>query len=53
MTKMKAAVIYYAGGPDVLKLEERPVPDVKPGWVLVRVTRVSCGGDPAAASKLE
>ncbi len=37
MTNMKAAVIYNAGGPDVLKVEERPVPDVKPGWVLVRV----------------
>ncbi len=37
MTNMKAAVIYNAGGPDVLKLEECPVPDVKPGWVLVRV----------------
>jgi NADPH:quinone reductase-like Zn-dependent oxidoreductase len=34
---MKAAVIYTAGGPDVLKLEERPVPDVKPGWILIRV----------------
>ncbi len=37
MTNMKATVIYNAGGPDVLKLEERPVPDVKPGWVLIRV----------------
>ncbi len=37
MTNMKAAVIYNAGGPDVLKVEERSIPDVKPGWVLVRV----------------
>lgn len=37
MTNMKAAVIYNAGGPEVLKVEERPIPDVKPGWVLVRV----------------
>ncbi len=37
MTNMKAAVIYNAGGPDVLKVEERPVPGVKPGWALVRV----------------
>ncbi len=37
MTNMKAAIIHNAGGPDVLKVEERPVPDVKPGWVLVRV----------------
>ena len=34
---MKAAVIHHAGGPDVLKVEERPVPDVKPGWILLRV----------------
>ena len=34
---MKAVVIHNAGGPEVLKVEERPVPDVKPGWVLVRV----------------
>ena len=37
MTTMKAAIIHKAGGPDVLKLEERPVPEVKPGWILVRV----------------
>lgn len=37
MPKMKAVVIHQAGGPDVLKLEERRIPDVKPGWVLVRV----------------
>ena len=37
MTNMKAVVIHEAGGPDVLKVEERPVPDVKPGWILVRV----------------
>ena len=34
---MKAVVIHEAGGPDVLKLEDRPIPDVKPGWVLIRV----------------
>ncbi len=34
---MKAVVIHEAGGPDALKVEERPVPDVKPGWVLFRV----------------
>ncbi len=34
---MKAVVIHKAGGPDALKVEERPVPDVKPGWVLFRV----------------
>ena len=37
MTNMISVVIDEAGGPDVLKVEERPVPDVKPGWVLVRV----------------
>jgi len=37
MPNMKAVVIYQPGGPDVLKLEERRVPEVKPGWVLIRV----------------
>jgi len=34
---MKAVVILAAGGPEVLKIETRPVPDPKPGWVLIRV----------------
>jgi NADPH:quinone reductase-like Zn-dependent oxidoreductase len=34
---MKAAVIYEAGGPEVLKLENRPIPTPKPGEVLIRV----------------
>ncbi|MEM8488886.1 MAG: zinc-binding dehydrogenase [Bacteroidota bacterium] len=34
---MKAIVVEAPGGPDVLKLTTRPIPDVKPGWVLVRV----------------
>ncbi|KAK4685568.1 hypothetical protein P7C73_g4583, partial [Tremellales sp. Uapishka_1] len=34
---MKAAVIYEAGGPDVLKLEQRPVPQPKNGECLIRV----------------
>jgi NADPH:quinone reductase-like Zn-dependent oxidoreductase len=34
---MRAAVIYEAGGPDVLKLESRPVPTPKRGEVLIRV----------------
>ena len=37
MKTMKAVVIHEAGGPDVLKVEDRPVPNVKPGWILVRV----------------
>ncbi len=35
--KMKAAVIYQAGGPEVLKLEMRPVPKPEIGQVLIRV----------------
>lgn len=35
--QMKAAVIYEAGGPEVLKLEERQVPKPAGGWVLIRV----------------
>jgi NADPH:quinone reductase-like Zn-dependent oxidoreductase len=34
---MKAAVIYEAGGPEVLKLESRPVPKARYGQVLIRV----------------
>jgi NADPH:quinone reductase-like Zn-dependent oxidoreductase len=34
---MKAAVVHEPGGPEVLKVEERPVPQVQPGRVLVRV----------------
>jgi NADPH:quinone reductase-like Zn-dependent oxidoreductase len=37
MTTMKAAVIYEAGGPDVFKLESRPIPIPKRGEVLIRV----------------
>ena len=34
---MKAVVIERAGPPEVLTLQERPVPRPKPGWVLIRV----------------
>jgi NADPH:quinone reductase len=34
---MQVAVVYEPGGPDVLRVEERPLPAIKPGWVLVRV----------------
>ena len=34
---MKAAVVYEAGGPEVLKLEQRPIASPKPGTVLIRV----------------
>lgn len=37
MSTMKAAVIYEPGGPESLKLEQRPVPTPKPGQVLIRV----------------
>lgn len=37
MSSMKAVVIREAGGPDVLKLETLPIPEPKPGWVLIRV----------------
>ena len=38
---MKAAVIYKAGGPDVFQIEEREIPQVRPGWSLVQV--FGCG----------
>ncbi|HSZ04842.1 MAG TPA: zinc-binding dehydrogenase [Solirubrobacteraceae bacterium] len=34
---MQAVVVHEPGGPGVLKLEERPIPDPTSGWVLVRV----------------
>lgn len=34
---MKAVVIHEAGGPEVLRLESRPVPTPRPGEVLIRV----------------
>lgn len=34
---MMAAVIYEAGGPEMLQLEHRPVPEPTPGDVLIRV----------------
>ena len=37
MTMMKAAVIYEPGGPEVLKLENRPIPTAGDGEVLIRV----------------
>ena len=37
MNKMKAVVIHESGGPEVLKLESRTVPEPKPGWILIRV----------------
>jgi len=35
--KMKAAVIYEAGGPEVIKIESRPIPKPRPGEVLIRI----------------
>ncbi len=34
---MKAVRIYQAGGPEVLKIEDRPIPRAKSGWVLIEV----------------
>jgi NADPH:quinone reductase-like Zn-dependent oxidoreductase len=37
MSTMKAAVIHEPGGPEVLKIENRPVPTPRAGEVLIRV----------------
>ncbi len=37
MTTMKAVVLHQPGGPEVLTIESRPIPDPKPGDVLIRV----------------
>jgi len=34
---MKAVVVREPGGPEVLHVEERPIPQARPGWILVRV----------------
>ena len=36
MALMKAVVVHEAGGPEVLRIESRPVPAPKPGEVLIR-----------------
>lgn len=38
---MKAIVFHEQGGPEVLQLEERPVPDIGPGDILMKVRAVS------------
>ena len=37
MPEMKAVVIYEAGGPELLKVENRPIPTPKNGQVLIHV----------------
>jgi NADPH:quinone reductase-like Zn-dependent oxidoreductase len=37
MGTMKAAVMYAPGGPEVLKLEDRPIPVPQPGEALIRI----------------
>jgi NADPH:quinone reductase-like Zn-dependent oxidoreductase len=37
MRTMKAAVMYAPGGPEVLKLEARPIPEPQAGQVLIRI----------------
>ncbi|MBC8742716.1 zinc-binding dehydrogenase [Paraburkholderia sp. UCT31] len=37
MTTMKAVVIHEPGGPEMLKIEERPIPSPQRGEVLIRV----------------
>jgi NADPH:quinone reductase-like Zn-dependent oxidoreductase len=34
---MKAAVIHESGGPEVLRIEDRPIPEPRPGQVLIAV----------------
>jgi NADPH:quinone reductase-like Zn-dependent oxidoreductase len=34
---MRSIVVHQPGGPQVLTLEEHPIPAARPGWVLVRV----------------
>lgn len=34
---MKAVVVHEPGEPSVLQIEDRPIPNVRPGWILIRV----------------
>ena len=34
---MKAVVLYKTGPPEVLFISEVPIPEIKPGWVLIKV----------------
>ncbi len=34
---MKAIEIYHAGGPEQLKMIDKPVPRIKPGWTLIKI----------------
>ncbi|WP_159468462.1 zinc-binding alcohol dehydrogenase family protein [Dyadobacter sp. 3J3] len=34
---MKAAVTTKAGNPDVIEIQERPKPEIKEGWVLIKI----------------
>jgi NADPH:quinone reductase-like Zn-dependent oxidoreductase len=34
---MQAAVVHEPGGPEALRVEQLPMPEARPGWVLVRV----------------
>ncbi|BCY11424.1 zinc-binding dehydrogenase [Actinoplanes sp. L3-i22] len=40
MTTMRAAVCVRAGGPEVLEMQDREIPDVRDGWSLVQVKGV-------------
>src|SRR6201985_3116893 len=37
MSTMKAAVVYQAGGPEVLKIANGPIPSPQAGEVLIRI----------------
>ena len=41
---MRAVVMREPGGPDVLEIAERAVPDVRPNEVLIRVTAAGVNG---------
>ena len=52
-TSMKAIVMERPGPPEVLRLQQRPVPKPKPGWVLIRVRAFGLNRDSAAFHALE
>jgi threonine dehydrogenase-like Zn-dependent dehydrogenase len=37
MSQMKGIVVERAGGPEVLQIRTVPTPELRPGWILIKV----------------
>lgn len=50
---MKEVVINEHGPPEVLRIKERPIPEPKPGWVLVKLTAYSGAAEDFIATPVQ